>query len=168
MTHSTRIGPTGLQVPQKRHLHPRKWHLDYVSNAFHKVSSRRVSMSPCISTGFKSTRALARNGARLLAVLAALLVLAGPCFAATPTPTAASLNGVYVFHIYTVKEAYWYKSKNCTYSTGTFTYAGGGQRAYGEIITGEATFNGKGGVTFNATQMNKFNSTASDNTVIIP
>jgi hypothetical protein len=107
---------------------------------------------------------------KTLILATALLAPAGSCLAAGPNN--ASLDGTYVFHISTVHEGYWYKTKNCTYETSkgtsTFTYSGGGQRAFSEIINGQMTFNGKGGVSITYTNMNSFNQTASNNSVIIP
>jgi hypothetical protein len=125
-------------------------------------------MRSTFGNSFASRPAVLRGGLSLLAAMAVLLPFAGRGFAATPAPTNASLSGAYVFHITNVKEAYWYKSKSCTYSIGTFEYAGGGQAANTEIINGEATFDGKGHVTITADDLNRFNSTASSNTVIIP
>ncbi len=100
---------------------------------------------------------------RALVPAIAMLALPAACVAASPNE--ASLSGTYVFHILTVKEVYWYNTKVCHYATGDYTYGGGGQAADGYVINGEATFNGKGDVSIKAVTLNKFNPTASNNTV---
>jgi hypothetical protein len=98
---------------------------------------------------------------------AAFAMLAGACFAATPAPTDASLDGAYVFHFSSVKEVYWSKSVTCHYPTATYTFGGGGQSVDNEIITGEATFDGKGHVSISFTDYHKFDESASNASVSV-
>ena len=106
-----------------------------------------------------------RGGLHLLIGVAALLPFASRGFAATPSN--ASLSGTYVFHFSNVKEVNWYASKSCHYTNATYTYGGGGQSVDAEIITGEATFDGKGHVSINFTDSHHFNQAASNATVSI-
>lgn len=115
-----------------------------------------------LSTNFRTSRPVVRAG---LGAATALLLLSGRGYAATPTN--ASLNGAYVFHTSTVKEEYWNATKSCHYTNITYTYGGGGQSANTEIINGEATFDGKGHVSIDYTDIHRFNPAASNETVSI-
>jgi hypothetical protein len=107
------------------------------------------------------------KGLRALILIAAFAMLAGACLAATPAPTKASLDGTYVFHFSTVKEVNWSNSVSCHYTNATYTYTGYGQSVDDEVITGEAIFDGKGGVVIHYTDNRKFDQAASDDTVSI-
>ena len=107
------------------------------------------------------------KGLRTLLLVAAFAMLAGACFAATPAPTDASLDGAYVFHFSSVKEVNWFKSVTCHYPKASYTFTGGGQSADNEVITGEAIFDGKGHVTLNFTDNRKFDETESNASVSI-
>lgn len=114
-----------------------------------------------------SSRATVIGGLKSLMLSAALLLPGGVCLAATPAPSNASLEGVYVFHFTSTKEVYWSATKSCHYANITYTYTGGGQSVDNEVVIGEATFDGKGGVVINFTDNHKFNSAASDASVSI-
>jgi hypothetical protein len=107
------------------------------------------------------------KGLRTLLLVAAFAMLAGACFAGTPAPTDASLDGTYVFHFSNVKEVNWYKTVTCSYPKAKYTFTGGGQSVDSEIIMGEATFDGKGHVSINFTDYHKFDESASNATVSI-
>lgn len=124
-------------------------------------------MNRCLSMAFPSVLRAIGNGRTRPVVTAAFLMLAGSCFAATPAPTNASLDGVYVFHFSSTKEVNWFKTVTCHYATGNYTFTGGGQSANTEVIAGEATFDGRGHVVINFTDNRKFNSAASNATVSI-
>jgi hypothetical protein len=83
------------------------------------------------------------------------------------TPSNASLKGSYNFHIATAKEAYWSKSKACTYKGVTNTYWADNWSAYTEIIYGVATFDGAGHVSVTFTQMGEVNQAASNGSIVI-
>lgn len=120
-----------------------------------------------LSAAFSSRSGSGRKGLVRAAAIAALLTFVSSGFAATPAPSKASLDGVYVFHFTSTKEVYWSASKVCHYATGNYTYTGGGQSVDTEVVTGEATFDGAGSVTFKFTQNRSFNAAASNATVEI-
>ena len=121
-------------------------------------------MRPIYRNPFAS-RAVCRGGRHLLAAVAVLLPFAGRGFAAPPSN--ASLSGTYVFHFSNVKEVGWYATKSCHYTNITDTYSGGGQSVDEEVVTGEATFDGKGHVSFSFTDLHHFDQAASNATVSI-
>jgi hypothetical protein len=96
-----------------------------------------------------------------------LVSMAGSPTALAASPSAASLNGKYVFQIATTKEAYWSNSKKCTGKNGTNTYYASNWMAYTELVNGVATFNGKGEVSFEFTDSYQVDQDASDATIVI-
>ena len=102
---------------------------------------------------------------RFLIAAAAILVMCGVAFAAPPS--ASSLNGPYVFHFSTPKEAQWSRTKACTYKGVTNTYWAGDQSAYTELTYGTATFDGKGHVALVYTDAHKLNQAATNATATI-
>jgi hypothetical protein len=102
---------------------------------------------------------------RFLIAAAAMLVMCGIAFGATPS--AASLNGSYAFHLATPKLAYWSNSKSCKVNGVTNTYWASNSATYTELIYGVATFDGKGHVTLAFTQDGQINQNASNATIVI-
>lgn len=121
-------------------------------------------MRPIYRAPFAS-RAVCRGGRHLLAAMAVLLPFAGRGFAASPSN--ASLSGTYIFHFSNVKEVNWFATKSCHYANVTDTFSGGGQSVDEEVVTGEATFDGKGHVSFSFTDLHHFDQAASNATVSI-
>jgi len=113
---------------------------------------------------FISNHLSVRTAAKVFVpAVAMLLMRAG--YAASPSN--ASLNGTYVFHFTNVKEEGWYATKSCHYTNITYSYGGGGQSVDAEVITGEATFDGKGHVSISFTDIHRFDQAASNATVSI-
>ena len=117
-------------------------------------------------TSKPSIATAARTAFRALLPGAAMLMFAGGSFAATPS--LASLNGTYVFHVTSTKEAFWSASKACTNGTSKYTAYSNNWSAYTQLVYGVVTFDGKGHVTSATfTQENKVNQAASDATIVI-
>jgi hypothetical protein len=102
---------------------------------------------------------------RLLIAAAAMAVMCGVAFGATPSD--ASLKGTYFFNFAITKGAFWSKSKSCTYKGITNTYTVNAQGTYTELNFGTATFDGKGHVTFNMNDEHQFDQAASDASISI-
>jgi hypothetical protein len=101
-------------------------------------------------------------------VFALLLVLAGNGFAATPTPSAASLKGTYTFNLIEAKDASWQNSKKCPVNGVTNTYTFSSSATYTQMIGGTAKFDGAGHVLLEFTIVNdELNQAASNATLTI-
>jgi hypothetical protein len=109
-----------------------------------------------LSSAFVAMPTKAKLAFYTAVVFALLLVLAGNGYAATPSK--ASLDGSYAFTVSTVKQAYWFKSINCTYKGVTNTYSVSGESAYTQVDFGIAKFDGKGNISITFTQLHSVNS----------
>jgi hypothetical protein len=90
-----------------------------------------------------------------------LLLLVLSSNATTPTPSKASLKGIYVFQMGGARQNTWGVQLTC----GGQPVFVGGTDTRDQAVAGTMTFNGAGGVTGSFTQYGKFDQTASNATV---
>lgn len=95
------------------------------------------------------------------------LFLACAAYAATPTPSKASLSGTYAFQMTTVNQLYWNKTVSATCSGTKYTLNLGGQSVGTQLYEGAVTFTGSGTFSLTMTQYGNFDQTDSNNTVSI-
>lgn len=112
-----------------------------------------------------SARPTIKDALRFLVAAAAILLMCGIAFGATPSAT--SLSGSYVFNFSQTQQAYWSKSISCTYKGDKNTYTASNWSAYTQLTYGTMTFNGKGQVTVTMTQVHMFNQDASNDSIVI-
>jgi hypothetical protein len=108
---------------------------------------------------------MAHGALKPFILAAAILALSGSSFAASPSD--ASLSGTYIFQFSTTKQVSWEGTKTCQYGTKTLHFSGGGEDVNTEVVYGTITFEAKGKITVNFTDLHSFNQDASDASVSI-